>query len=98
GKYPDAGAARVRGAANQADGPAAGPALRDLCDRRPERLAEHRRDLEEAAAAAPADPALAFLRAYVRWFDAQRDDARMLFRQLRDRVSKPEVIDHFLGA
>jgi hypothetical protein len=49
-------------------------------------------------AADPADPALAFLRAYVVWFVGDRDSARALFRALRDRVSRPDVIDRFLAS
>ena len=42
------------------------------------------------------DPSLDFLRAYVRWFDGRRAEARTLFLQVRDRVTRPEVIDCFL--
>lgn len=97
GKYPDAVAAIHRGMARQPNWPLSGPALRDLYGLHPDRLSEHRRQLDEAAAADPADAALAFLRAYVRWFDGQRDEARDLFRTLRDRVARPEVIDRFLA-
>jgi hypothetical protein len=59
-------------------------------------FADHVQRLEEAAALRPGDPSLDFLRAYVRWFDGRRGDARALFRQVRERVAKPEVIDRFL--
>jgi hypothetical protein len=96
GKYPEAVASVYRGLVRQPDWPAVGPALRDLYDGHAERLSEHRRLLDEAAAAGPGDPALAFLRAYVRWFDGERDSAREFFRALRDRVARPGVIDRFL--
>ncbi|HEY1379989.1 MAG TPA: tetratricopeptide repeat protein [Gemmataceae bacterium] len=98
GKYPEAVAAAFRGMSRQPDWPATGPALRDLYGGQAERLSEHRRRLDEAVAADPADPALAFLRAYVVWFVGDRDSARALFRALRDRVSRPDVIDRFLAS
>ncbi len=98
GKYHDAVANIHRGLDLQPDWPAEGPPLRDLYAGRPAELAEHLRDLEESAADRPDDPALTFLRAYVRWFDGRRDEARALFRQVRDRVARPDVIDRFLGA
>ena len=86
------------GLAKQPDWPTAGPPLRELYAGDAGALAEHGRLLDEAAAARPDDPALEFLRAYVRWFDGRRDEARALFRKVRASVTKPEAVDRFLQA
>jgi hypothetical protein len=70
--------------------------LRELYGGHPDRLAEHRRALEDAAAADQSNVALAFLQAYIRWFDGDRIEAREQFRKLRDRITRPEAIDRFL--
>jgi hypothetical protein len=98
GKYQEAVATIHQGLAKQPDWPTDGPSLRELYAADPGAWAEHRRQLDEAATAWPGDPALDFLRAYVYWFDGRRDEARALFRQVRERVAKPEVIDRFLAA
>jgi hypothetical protein len=98
GKYPDAAATIHRGLARQEDWRTTGPALRDLYAGNLGAFAEHKRRLDAAANDRPGDAALDFLRAYVGWFDGRRDEARALFRQVRERVIKPEVIDRFLQA
>jgi thioredoxin-like negative regulator of GroEL len=96
GKYHDAVASIHQGLAKQPDWPTAGPPLSELYAGDAGALAEHERQLDEAAAARPDDPALDFLRAYVRWFDGRRDEARALFRQVRERVTRQEAVDRFL--
>jgi hypothetical protein len=98
GKYPDAVATIHQGLAKQPDWPTVGPPLRELYAGDAAALAEQERLLDETAVARPDDLALDFLRAYVRWFDGRRDEARALFRKVRERVTKPEAVDRFLQA
>jgi hypothetical protein len=97
GKYADAAAVIFQGLGRHPDWPATGPILRELYGGGLDRLAEHRRALEDAAAADQSDAALQFLQAYVRWFDGDRIAAREQFRKLHDRITRPESIDRFLS-
>jgi tetratricopeptide (TPR) repeat protein len=96
GKYLEAVASIHEGLLRQPDWPAFGQPLRELYAIDLEAFAEHQRRLNDAAAHRPDDTALEFLRAYVHWFDGRRDEARLLFQQLRDRVTRPAAIDRFL--
>ena len=98
GKYAEAVAAIHQGMDRQPDWPTVGPPLLDLYQGQGATLSDHLRDLDAATAERPGDPTLLFLQAYVRWFDGRRTEARALFRRVRDRVTRPEVIDRFLGA
>jgi len=97
GKYSDAVATITKALVRQPDWPTMGPSIRDLYSGKVEQLSEHRRQLDEAAAANPGDAALQFLQAYVRWFDGEREDAKAIFRKLRDRVSNADAITRFVG-
>jgi hypothetical protein len=96
GKYPEATATIHRGMTKQPDWPVSGTPLHELYGAHPERLSDQRRQLEDAAAADRSDLRLEFLRAYILWFDRERDGARRLFKQLGGRVTRPDIIDQFL--
>jgi hypothetical protein len=96
GKYADAVATIHQVLAQTPEWPATGSPFRELYAGDAQAFADHLQRLEDAAASRAGDPALNFLRAYVRWFDSRRSEARVLFRQVRERVAKPEAIDRFL--
>lgn len=58
--------------------------------------AEHLELLRDAHRLNPQDPVLLFLLAYQLWFDGQKEEARVLFRQAAARVADPSFIDLFL--
>ena len=58
--------------------------------------AEHLDQLRDALRRHPKDPVLLFLLAYQLWFDGQKDEARLLFRQAAARAVDPTFIDLFL--
>lgn len=97
GKYSESVATITAALAKQPDWPTTGPSLRDLYSGKVEMLSEHRRLLDEAAAANPGDVALQFLQAYIRWFDGEREEAKAIFRNLRDRVTNSQLISRFIG-
>jgi len=97
GKYSDAVATITQALAKQPNWPTTGPSIRDLYSGKVENLSEHRRLLDEAAAANPGDVGLQFLQAYIRWFDGEREEAKAIFRKLRDRVTNPQLISRFVG-
>jgi Tetratricopeptide repeat len=98
GKYAEAVAAIHQGMDRLPDWPTIGTPLLALYEGNGAAFSDHLRELDAAAAERPADPTLLFLQAYVRWFDGRRAEARELFRRVRDRVTRPEVIDRFLRA
>jgi tetratricopeptide (TPR) repeat protein len=98
GKYSDAVAAVHKGLYRQPDWPAVGLPLGELYGGDRALLTDHLRELSDAAADRPEDAGLQFLKAYCLWFDGRRAEALDLFRRVRDRVARPEVIDRFLRA
>lgn len=58
--------------------------------------ADHLDQLRDALRRNPDDPVLLFLLAYQLWFDGQKEEARVLFRQAAARAVDPSFIDLFL--
>lgn len=97
GKYTEATAAIHRGVRRDPAWTVNGPELLALYGQRRVDFEEHRRRLDDAAAASPDDLALRFVRAYFAWFDGRRDAARIAFAALRPLVADPMTIDLFLN-
>lgn len=97
GKYAAAAAAIHRGVRRDPAWPANGPPMADLYGARKADFEDHRRRLDEIAAASPDDLAVQFVRAYFAWFDGRRDAARAALTALRGVVADQPTIDLFLN-
>jgi predicted Zn-dependent protease len=97
GKLADAAAAIHAGVRRDPNWPAKGLPLREVYGARKADFDHHRRLADEVAAAFPGDAAFQFVRAYIAWFDGDREAARRIFSEIRAHVSDPAVIDRFLA-
>ena len=96
GKYREAVASIAAGVKLAPDWPASRFRPRDLYGPNAEAYNNHLRELRDALAARPDDPALLFLLGYQMWFDGQRDQARLLFERAAKRARDPAPIEPFL--